>query len=548
MQTSPITGASAAQAAGESNGAFRQIAGGEYEHTFSTKAPASFGRTVTHSTGAYGSRNLGEFDLGTQYDDDVFHFVPDGSKVTVVRDVVRTATCNSCHHDMGFHGGSRKTMELCVLCHTPQTWDPDTINTMDMTLMIHKIHMGRALPSVRKGGKYQIIGNRQAVHDYSHVPFVADPRNCGICHETSKGATQAANVFRPSRDACGACHDDVNFATGEGRLALPQVSDQQCANCHFRQGELDFDASILGAHTIPRMSGMLAGTVPDILAVDGGAPGKRPTITFTIKDKSGKPVKPSEMARLNFRFAGPSTDYQPVISEDARRAEDSPDGRYYWTFSVPIPAGAQGTWAVGIEGRREVRLLEGTKQEQVVRDTGLNKVFHFSVDGTRIQPRRKVVATGKCNACHGALAFHGDARNTTGNCVLRHSSQLVARGETVDFRMMIHKIHMGSGLSRGYAIGNANFSKAGYPGLRNNCEARHVNGSQNLPLQPGLFRVADPKGYINPAPPETAACLSCHDTRLAASHALANITAAGEGCAACHGPDADFSVSKVHSR
>jgi OmcA/MtrC family decaheme c-type cytochrome len=76
----------------------------------------------------------------------------------------------------------------CITCHTPQTTDPDTGNTVDMATMIHKIHKGKDLPSVQAGTPYRIIGNQQAVHDYSHIGFSAypDTRNCVACHEQGK--------------------------------------------------------------------------------------------------------------------------------------------------------------------------------------------------------------------------------------------------------------------------------------------------------------------------------------------------------------------------
>ena len=80
---------------------------------------------------------------------------------TNTRDVIRTATCNKCHDSLAFHGGSRDGMDLCIMCHTPQTIDPDTGNTVDMKVMTHKIHMGSELPSVKAGKPYQIIGNDQ---------------------------------------------------------------------------------------------------------------------------------------------------------------------------------------------------------------------------------------------------------------------------------------------------------------------------------------------------------------------------------------------------
>jgi hypothetical protein len=60
--------------------------------------------------------------------------------------------------------------------------------------------------------------------------------------------------------------------------------------------------------------------------------------------------------------------------------------------------------------------------------------------------------------------------------------------------------------------------------------------------------VSDPRGYLNPVGPETAACTACHAEVFAASHALANTTTLGESCAACHGPDREFSVDRVHAR
>jgi len=47
--------------------------------------------------------------------------------------------------------------------------------------------------------------------------------------------------------------------------------------------------------------------------------------------------------------------------------------------------------------------------------------------------------------------------------------------------------------------------------------------------------------------PVAAACLSCHDSDAAASHAYSNTSFFGESCATCHGEGKDFSVDKVHA-
>jgi OmcA/MtrC family decaheme c-type cytochrome len=562
-QTSPLTKVTALQASSDSGGVFEKVGEGEYLYTFKTKAPAGFEKTSTHTIGMWAARDLNEFDLDmlSNYDDDVFNFVPDGSKVAVTRDVVRTQSCNKCHDPLSAHD-ERKTVELCILCHTPQSTDPDTGNTVDFPVMIHKIHMGRDLPSVQAGKPYQIIGFGQAVQDYSTVAFPADARNCTFCHEQNTGAAQANAYLNPNRAACGACHDNVNFATGENHAnGLPVVSDRECANCHIPQGELEFDASILGAHTIPRFSRDLPGTVFEILAVNDGVAGKRPAVTFSVKDRSGKPISISGM-RLQLVLAGPTTDYASYVSEDVTKATGTTDGRYFWTFQDPIPANAKGTYAVGIEGYRSVTLMQGTKQEITVRDAGVNKVFYFSVDGSKVAPRRQVVSLANCNNCHSSLSLHGDNRNQIEQCVLCHNPNQTdqtnrpaaqAPPESVDFRHMIHKIHTGEEIGGPYVIfGNRSsvndFSEVRFPGDRRDCAECHVNGSEQLPLKDNLLNVTSPRGLVNPMGPATAACTGCHTSVAAASHALANTTRLGESCAACHSTGNEFGVPKVHAR
>ena len=77
------------QAGTDSGGTYEKVSEGVYTYTFATAFPADYDRTVTHTVAMYGSRNLSEFDLGTQYDNVDYSWVPDGRPVTVVRDVVQ---------------------------------------------------------------------------------------------------------------------------------------------------------------------------------------------------------------------------------------------------------------------------------------------------------------------------------------------------------------------------------------------------------------------------------------------------------------------------
>src|SRR5262249_40273941 len=149
-QTSPITKNTAIQAGADSGGTTQTVTLGEYIYTFRTKAVAkdggAFDASATHRVGVYGSRNLSEFDLGTNYDSEVLDFVPAGGK-PAPREVIKTQSCNKCHDDLAFHGGSRRGIELCIMCHTDQTVDPDTGNSVDLKVFGHKLHMGENLPS-----------------------------------------------------------------------------------------------------------------------------------------------------------------------------------------------------------------------------------------------------------------------------------------------------------------------------------------------------------------------------------------------------------------
>jgi OmcA/MtrC family decaheme c-type cytochrome len=560
-QTSPITGVTAEQAAADSGGTYTQLAEGQYTYTFAKVLPANFDRTVTHTVSLYGSRNLTEFDLGTQYDNANFDWVPDGSLVKVVRDVIRTETCNQCHDPLALHGGSRRTMPNCVTCHTPQTSDPDTGNTVDMKVMIHRIHAGPNLPSVQAGKPYIIIGNRQSVHNFSGVTFPQELNHCEGCH-TGKAAQVNNWLLKPSRATCGSCHDDVNFATGDNHAGGSQVSDNLCANCHIPEGEVDFDASIKGAHVIPTFSQDMPGVNFEILNVKDTKPGNKPTVTLKITDDDGFPIETSQMNSLSLVLAGPTTDYAGYVSENALTTP-SQGGILNYTFLKGIPADAKGSYAVAVQGYRNITLQPGTTSEiKNVRDAGFNKVVYVAVTDSKPVPRRQAVSQENCNSCHAHLALHGGSRQNVMYCIMCHNPNWDDKArrpadqlptESIHMKTMIHKIHTGEELENDltiYGFGNTahNYNEVLFPGDRRNCDKCHVNDSQQLPLAKGVLPSVAPRDYINPMQPATAACLSCHTSQEAASHALLNTSTLGESCKVCHGTTSEFSVDKVHAR
>ena len=124
------------------------LGSGQYQYTFKARRPRdSIPRSLT-TVAVDGNRDLTAFGLGTNYAGTTFNFVPNGAAVTVTRDVIRTASCNTCHYQLAFHGGYAHGMEMCVLCHQPQNADPTSGNSLDLKVMAHQIHMGSQLPTV----------------------------------------------------------------------------------------------------------------------------------------------------------------------------------------------------------------------------------------------------------------------------------------------------------------------------------------------------------------------------------------------------------------
>jgi OmcA/MtrC family decaheme c-type cytochrome len=566
--TSPRPGVTAIQAGTDAAGAagFTDLALGHATYRFKTVLPANFDQTKTTTLGIYSTRNLTDI-LGKNYYANVeFNFRPDGGTVTDVWDKTVTAACNNCHNPLALHGGARRDVKLCVLCHQPQTIDPDTGNTVDFKVLIHKIHRGANLPSVKAGTPYQIIGFNQSVNDYSTVVFPQDVRNCTKCHAAA--ATQAANYFTyPNRAACGSCHDNVNFATGENHAGGIQVDDSQCATCHQPQG-VEFDASVIGAHTIPLKSTQLKGLNAQILSVTNTQPGQSPTITFKITNNDGTVVDPSTLgSNVNVLVAGPTVDYSlfPAFRERADGASFNGTIATY-TLKAALPQTASGTWFASMDVRRSVTIDVGdSRQTPTFNEGATNPIFYFTVTDAAPVPRRTVVKIDNCNVCHDRLALHGGQRFVIEECVACHNPNAndsarrpADKGspESISFQRLIHRIHRGKDLTKDFTIygfgGSKNtFNEVRFPGDLRDCQKCHVAGTYTPPLPLTNLPVQtppSPQEWYTPQQTTAAACLGCHDTIEAAAHAYVNTAPFGEACASCHAADDEFAVDKVHAR
>ncbi len=585
--------ASTLQPSNDSGGTTTGLGSGQYTYTFATVAPSGFDTTATHTIGIYGSRNLTAFNLGTNYASTTYNFVPNGSKVTHVNDQIETTSCNGCHDQLSAHGGSRRGLDMCVLCHTPQNLDPNTGATFDAKVFFHRIHMGASLPSVIAGGTFEVT-NSHGTFDYSSVVYPAtpsDPRDCETCHQQTTGATnKTAFLTNPTRAACGSCHDNVNFATGANHPGGPQFDDQQCATCHMPQGT-DFDASILGAHVVPTSSSLLSGLIVKIAKVQNGTAGSAPVVSFTVQNNVGAGVPLSTLSSISFTMAGPTTDYgytsfgsgvttPGYVTESASGATCDNNGNCQYTFTHAVPASATGTYAIGVEARETQVLNTDTAGTQSITYGAPNVVTYFSVDGSPVVDRRAVVQLSNCNNCHVSLQVHGALRNNTEYCVMCHNpsntdastratatvaADKAAPPQGINFNLLVHRIHYGINMQAsnrtyvvvGFGGSHNDFSGTLFPALSptgtatdtENCSLCHINSSEQADVTlSGFHAVTDPQGPINPIQPVSSACSGCHVDLPSASHFLSNTTVLGEACAVCHSSGAAYAVDAMHAQ
>lgn len=563
-----------------SGGSFQYLGGGNYRYTSAfnpTTAPIVGGATyrvaIQLSAGDLPAGNgWCDFDANLAVANDCT------SPVSATRDIVETVTCNGCHGvtsdtKLALHGGGRTDVEYCVTCHNPGSTDPDSGNTVDMKVMIHKIHYGSSLTDT----PYVIYGFGGTPFDYSHVTFTKDIDDCTTCH-AGAGADVANWNTVPTREACGSCHDDVDFATGanHGQGGI-QTSNLLCTNCHPASGPQT--PALRPVATVHR--GVARAAEGDLYAggsngfaiesVAKGSGTRQVVVRYSVtKQGVGKMnlatrpewTAPAGASRLALIFAWDTLDYTNVgttstpasaVSVNAlavgSAVTDNLDGTY--TAVVSLPSGAANTVTVGLEGHPAADLDgDGTFGDRIaVR----NDFAYVDINGGRSTtiPRRDVVDVNLCNQCHDSagqgISLHGN--NRTGEiqvCATCHNANntdiarrpappaMTADGkkeETIDLKHMIHRIHRGAELENGIVLygfsGPVDFSHVEFIGNSMNCETCHIAGSDVYGLEQAWLTLpttidtgadrADPDDDLNISP-TASVCASCHDDAVATDH------------------------------
>jgi len=324
--------------------------------------------------------------------------------------------------------------------------------------------------------------------------------------------------------------------------------------------DLDLEAILGERRVVPRA------LYPQINAVS--FTGGKPAIDFQVTDEFGIGV-PGFRQNDNIRFSFTVSKLTPATASETevwqtyiRGADqgvpsaqgttysngtlvDNGDGTYRFTFDrevqaiSDVPFESALTHRIGIEIRNAVVLGRSVEGSDAVFDV------QPSTGNTSGIAERRIVTQEACATCHGSaeFAFHGGARRNVDFCVTCHQKGSIdaGTGNTIDFRVMIHKIHFGPNLTNlpfqicGFgceSLGGPpdDFSDILFPQDTRNCTNCHDPAN---PLTPQADNVNNR--------PTAEVCTSCHDDLTFDDTGLTNrngnhpgLAQPNENCSACH--------------
>jgi OmcA/MtrC family decaheme c-type cytochrome len=536
------------------------------------------------------SSNANAIEPDNPYED----FVPDGGAATS-KLVATTANCTGCHVRFAEHGGSRRSVEYCVVCHNAATTDPDSGESVDLAYMAHSIHRGE-----NRNSPYVVYGFQNEAFDAGDVTYPQPISFCETCHTQSDAAPQGDDwQANPNVAACGGCHDAGVTKTGPdattGRYTylykhsttlLPpdfMPADGTCSGCHRPDGAA---GSVLEVHQNEEARKQIDNGslfTYEIVNIENAVVGQAPKVTFRILDANGAPidVKAITTGRLRLDFAWTPQDIHNVadIAGNAYAADRGEavvidlianmasvaangDGTFSYTLSQPLPAG----FADAALGTGLMVVLEGRRQMPDGSNAYPESAFRFS--GTA---RTAIVAQEKCEVCHKRLALHGGSR--AGDpmiCTVCHSSSL--GGTWLDSGgnpEVFGPLALGAFIHGLHASNVEPFGAVTYPQSLARCDACHLSGTFNTARTTALPLTVD-AGTTDSSGATTRAwtddladsatagtCKGCHTSPEAATHMLSQggafavsktlaPSSSVEGCPVCHGAGSTFDTAVLH--
>ncbi len=379
-----------------------------------------------------------------------------------------------------FHEGAKNDVRYCVVCHTEQQkygvanatttatgYSGSTVRINDfavglLPVHIHKIHMGDALT---KTG-YNFAGVL-----YNNIKYPQDVKNCTTCHDGTAGAANATangdnwkNV--PSREACGACHDGINFATGggytladfyagnqatsTGHIGGAQADDSKCGLCHSAANIPVYHATVTPnvlvrgtttPVTVASQANLPAGAAKftyQMTSVSVNATTGNPTVVFKILN-NGTPVtfnaQGSPEMLTGFGLTGPNIYIAFAVPQDGITAPADFNASASSSV-VNLWNGSTGTLTGPDSGGNYTAVITGTAASPIkipsnavmvtallgysafTQNAGYNGLDTLEYPNGLVLPaqdvqmvasgytaRRQIVSTANCNTCHLQLGL-----------------------------------------------------------------------------------------------------------------------------------------------
>ncbi len=221
-----------------------------------------------------------------------------------------TRTCKSCHNQDGY------------AAYNNQNGSPDRnlSRTPDPIIRrVHGVHMGKNLAA-----PFNTDPTTGDFRDYVHVVFPADVKNCTVCHVDDRWKT------KPSRMACGACHDNTWFgdpaqtpAGWENHGGNTQPDDSVCTSCHTPDAPGLQPISVV--HDVPPPAFQYSAELTMTPPANAGfyVAGETPQVTITVRTAPGGAlVDPNTITEAAFGrgylfVSGPREHTEPVLTTAA---------------------------------------------------------------------------------------------------------------------------------------------------------------------------------------------------------------------------------------
>lgn len=467
----------------------------------------------------------------------------------ISREMVVKGSCNNCHGELAMHGGGRVDTAYCVTCHNPGNKDANSGESLDFKVMVHRIHRGANLPSVVNGAEFAIWGHNDTKHLWN-TQLPQDIRNCTNCHDHTISATpDAVNWMNaPTLEACGSCHDNIDFSKGPGEInghkGGAMADNGECALCHA-QGRFSstFDKhvgvmirkkEVKSAIVVNANAARVNLTTGDIevdlmLTLEGA-----PVIALVEKNGLDSPqglkfgrygTRGAENGSLAINWdngEGYQVNHQEVDLNDC-----TPDGSGLFTCAAKgLLTGITATDVITTTtvdlfvcmNERDGNVVRCDAQESPsmhVTQVEVKPSFtYFKGDGTlTLQGYNKIGADqASCQGCHADQIFHHGATEL-GQCKTCHNATRTSNSRgTGDLKRHVHFFHSSLAVN---VIDKQGLPPSDYVELVNelpinidNCNSCHSAGQFDLPIaQNSRASAFSGDKWVSPT---AVVCSSCH--------------------------------------